>query len=92
MECAHIDLVKISTAATNNNDYESQICCFLDHLKKCCVFSLALHLQEGQLDHWHPILVLSWFAHLTTLVTLKMRFPLIPIWVRVSFVQVDVII
>ncbi|KAN0078267.1 hypothetical protein V8E55_010324 [Tylopilus felleus] len=48
-EHAHIDFIKIPAAATNNHDYESQICHFLDHLEKCHAFSLALHLQEQQL-------------------------------------------
>lgn len=47
-ERAHIDLVKIPAAATNNNDYESQICRFLDRVEKCRAFSLALHLREEQ--------------------------------------------
>ena len=34
---------------TNNNNYESHICYFLDYLEKCHAFSLALHLQEGWL-------------------------------------------
>ena len=93
MEHVHIDLVKISMAATNNNDYEFQICCFLDHLKKCCAFSLALHLQEEQLELSRcPVLILSWFAHLTTLVTLETKSPLILIQVRASFVQANIII
>lgn len=48
-ECAHIDFINIPAAATNNNNYESQTCCFLDRLEKCRSFSLALHLREQQL-------------------------------------------
>lgn len=48
-ERAHVDVVKNPATATNNNDFESQICRFLDRDDKCRTFSLALHLRESEM-------------------------------------------
>lgn len=48
-ERAHIDCVKNPAAATNHNDFESQICRYLDRHEKCRAFSLALSLRENEL-------------------------------------------
>lgn len=47
-ERAHIDVVKIPASATNNNDFESQICRYLDRQEKCRTFSLALRIRETE--------------------------------------------
>lgn len=48
-ERAHIDFVKNPAAATNHNDFESQICRYLDRHEKCRAFSIALSLRENRL-------------------------------------------
>lgn len=47
-ERAHIDVVKIPATATNNIDFESQICRYLDRQEKCRTFSLALHIRDKE--------------------------------------------
>lgn len=47
-ERAHIDVVKIPATATNNIDFESQICWHLNRFEKCRAFSHALHLRENK--------------------------------------------
>lgn len=37
MEHAHIRLIKNPAEASNNKDYDSQICCYLDRHEKCCL-------------------------------------------------------
>lgn len=49
-ERAHIDVVKKPATATNNVDFESQICRHLDRHEKCRKFSLALHIRENEID------------------------------------------
>jgi Plavaka transposase len=47
-EHAHITEIKHPADATNNNNYEPQICRYLDRLDKCRRFDLATSLQELQ--------------------------------------------
>lgn len=53
-ERAHIDVVKIPASATNNLDFESQICRYLDRQDKCRTFSLALSIREKEGDDNEP--------------------------------------
>ncbi|KAI6116476.1 hypothetical protein F5141DRAFT_1213066 [Pisolithus sp. B1] len=45
-EHAHIKVVKDPVTTTNNQNYDSQICCTLDHDKKCHLFNTAVSLSE----------------------------------------------
>ncbi|KAI6131086.1 hypothetical protein EDD16DRAFT_1515246 [Pisolithus croceorrhizus] len=49
-EQAHIDIVKNPSTATNNINFESQICHNLDRHEKCHTFSLALHLHKNEMS------------------------------------------
>ncbi|KAG1816744.1 uncharacterized protein BJ212DRAFT_1299501 [Suillus subaureus] len=46
-EHAHITEIKDPTHSSNNNNYNSQICCHLDRADKCCCFNLATSLLEN---------------------------------------------
>lgn len=50
-ERAHIDVVKDPASATNNSDFESQICRFLDRREKCHKFSHALQLRRNEMNN-----------------------------------------
>ncbi|KAI6161211.1 hypothetical protein EDD17DRAFT_1777726 [Pisolithus thermaeus] len=45
-EHAHIEVVKDPVTTMNNQNYDSQICCTLDHDKKCHLFNTAVSLSE----------------------------------------------
>ncbi|KIK78564.1 hypothetical protein PAXRUDRAFT_36607 [Paxillus rubicundulus Ve08.2h10] len=45
-EHAHIKVIKDPAATTNNKNYDSQICCYLDHMEKCRMFNTAMQLHE----------------------------------------------
>ncbi|KAG1861537.1 hypothetical protein DFJ58DRAFT_657398, partial [Suillus subalutaceus] len=49
MEHAHITEIKNPACSSNNNNYDSQICCYLDHVDKCCCFDLATSLLDLRL-------------------------------------------
>jgi hypothetical protein len=49
-ECAHITEIKNPSKSTNNQEYESQICCHLDHAEKCQRFDLATAVCEASVD------------------------------------------
>ncbi|KAI6095521.1 hypothetical protein F5141DRAFT_1068278 [Pisolithus sp. B1] len=49
-ERAHIDVVKNPSTATNNVNFESQICCNLNCHEKCHMCSLALHLHKSKMS------------------------------------------
>ena len=49
-EHAHITEVKGPADATNNQDYESQICRYLDREDKCRRFNLATAIREAGID------------------------------------------
>ncbi|KIK38770.1 hypothetical protein CY34DRAFT_25513 [Suillus luteus UH-Slu-Lm8-n1] len=46
-EHAHITEIKDPTCSSNNNNYNSQICCHLDCADKCCHFDLATSLLKN---------------------------------------------
>ena len=48
MEHAHIEVIKDPASMMNNQDYDSQICCTLDHDKKHQLFKTAICLREFQ--------------------------------------------
>ena len=48
-EHAHIDQIKDPAHASNNNNYDPQICRQLDRLEKCRNFELALSLRDPEL-------------------------------------------
>ncbi|KAL4072342.1 hypothetical protein V8B97DRAFT_2023518 [Scleroderma yunnanense] len=50
-EHAHIKVIKDPASATNNHNYESQICRYLDHLEKCQCFDTAVSLHKFA----HPV-------------------------------------
>ena len=47
-EHAHINQIKDPARASNNNNYDPQICRQLDHLEKCRNFELALSLKDPE--------------------------------------------
>ena len=47
-EHAHVSEIKTPARSTNNNNYDPQICCYLDCAEKCRVFELATSLCEQQ--------------------------------------------
>ena len=47
-EHAHIEVIKDLASMTNNQDYDSQICCTLDRDEKCQLFETAICLREFQ--------------------------------------------
>ncbi|KAG2059582.1 hypothetical protein BDR06DRAFT_1003180 [Suillus hirtellus] len=49
-EHAHITEIKDPARLTNNNNYNSQICQYLDHADKCNRFDLATSLLDGKLS------------------------------------------
>jgi len=51
-ECTHITEIKHPLKSTNNQDYESQICHYLDHAEKCQQFDLAMAVHEALIDFW----------------------------------------
>lgn len=53
-EHAHIRLVKDPARASNNQDYEAQICRHLDRLDKQHMFDLALSLHNANIDFRAP--------------------------------------
>ena len=81
-EHAHIQDIKIPAHTRNNQNYYSQIACYLDHSEKCFWFDLATHLHslasnlnhnEGDEDferddeHEPDSEDLSFTSHITTL-------------------------
>ncbi|KAG9309410.1 hypothetical protein JVU11DRAFT_10661 [Chiua virens] len=46
MEHAHVSEIKMPARSTNNNNYDPQICCYLDWAEKCRSFELATSLHE----------------------------------------------
>jgi hypothetical protein len=49
-ERAHITEIKIPADMVNNQNYEKQICCYLDHAEKCRLFDLATTIREAGVD------------------------------------------
>ena len=49
-ECAHITEIKHPLDLTNNQDYKSQICRFLDCAEKCWNFNLATAICNASID------------------------------------------
>ena len=49
-ENAHITEVKDPARSGNNQDYEPQICCYLDRADKCQVFNLATAVRDASFD------------------------------------------
>ena len=47
-EHAHIEVIKDPASMTNNQDYDSQICCTLDRDEKRRLFETAICLREFQ--------------------------------------------
>jgi hypothetical protein len=47
-EHAHITLIKDPGDATNNNNYDPQICRFLDRAEKCRLFDIGVHLSLAE--------------------------------------------
>ncbi|KIK11856.1 hypothetical protein PISMIDRAFT_19182 [Pisolithus microcarpus 441] len=45
-EHAHIEVIKDPVTATNNQNYDSEICWTLDRDGKCCLFNAAVFLSE----------------------------------------------
>ncbi|KIJ08836.1 hypothetical protein PAXINDRAFT_36830, partial [Paxillus involutus ATCC 200175] len=45
---AHIMLIKDPGDATNHNNYDPQICCFLDRVEKCRLFDVGIHLSLAE--------------------------------------------
>ncbi|KAG2053494.1 hypothetical protein BDR06DRAFT_972282 [Suillus hirtellus] len=50
MEHAHIMEIKSPAHSSNNNNYDPQICYYLDHANKCCHFDLAMSLLNNVPD------------------------------------------
>ena len=44
-EYTHIGLIEDSAELSNNKDYDSQICRFLDRREKCCLFDNSIILM-----------------------------------------------
>ncbi|KAI6019708.1 hypothetical protein F5J12DRAFT_904126 [Pisolithus orientalis] len=51
-EHAHVLEIKTPTSASNNNNYNPQICWYLNHAEKCRTFELATSLYESK-THSH---------------------------------------
>ena len=49
-EHAHITEIKHPSKSTNNQDYESQLCHYLDHADKCRQFNLATAVHEASIN------------------------------------------
>jgi hypothetical protein len=49
-EHTHISEIKTPTSASNNNNYNPQICRYLDQAEKCCTFELATTLCRKELS------------------------------------------
>ena len=49
-EHAHIKVVKDPASRTNNQNYDSQICCYLDRVEKCWQFDTAVALCAAELS------------------------------------------
>ncbi|KAF8440986.1 hypothetical protein L210DRAFT_3645229 [Boletus edulis BED1] len=47
-EHAHVSEIKTPAGSTNNNNYDPQICCYLDRAEKCWAFELATLLREQE--------------------------------------------
>jgi hypothetical protein len=50
MEHAHITEIKNPSDSSNNQQYESQICCYLAWANKCHQFDLATAVRKGHID------------------------------------------
>ena len=50
-EHAHISEIKIPARASNNNNYDPQICWYLDQAEKCWTFKLATLMHKQELSH-----------------------------------------
>ncbi|KAF8060125.1 hypothetical protein FPV67DRAFT_1564292 [Lyophyllum atratum] len=53
-EHAHITEIKIPAQASNNQNYESQICRYLDRLQKCRHFDLTTAMRDNCIDFRAP--------------------------------------
>ncbi|KAF9455600.1 hypothetical protein BDZ94DRAFT_1362207, partial [Collybia nuda] len=53
-ERVHITEIKIPAESTNNQDYEPQICRYLDRAEKCYLFNLATALRDAGVDFRSP--------------------------------------
>lgn len=49
-ENAHISEVKVPARASNNQNYEAQICRHLDHSEKHCIFDLAMAMRNADVN------------------------------------------
>ncbi|KAF8425394.1 hypothetical protein L210DRAFT_3653181 [Boletus edulis BED1] len=47
-EHAHVSEIKTPAGSTNNNNYDPQICRYLDQAEKCWAFELAMSLHEQE--------------------------------------------
>ena len=45
---AHIDIVKEPARSGNNQKFDTQICCYLDHKEKCQLLQQAMEIQEWE--------------------------------------------
>ncbi|KAH9025355.1 hypothetical protein EDB83DRAFT_2174822, partial [Lactarius deliciosus] len=45
-EWCHITKIKVPSHSSNKQEYESHICCYLNHKEKCCQFELATSIHE----------------------------------------------
>ena len=54
-ERCHITEIKVPSRSTNNQEYESQICRYLDRDEKCLQFDLATAIREARIDFRHRI-------------------------------------
>ena len=50
-EHAYISKIKIPARASNNNNYDPQICWYLDRAEKCWTFKLAISMHKQELSH-----------------------------------------
>ena len=48
-EHTHVTEIKTLARASNNNNYDPQICCFLDWAEKCRAFELATLIRQKDL-------------------------------------------
>ena len=51
-EHAHIDIVKNPAQSSNNQNFDSQICCYLDHQEKCQLFMHATTICASDLAEY----------------------------------------
>ncbi|KAI6033568.1 hypothetical protein BKA83DRAFT_14615 [Pisolithus microcarpus] len=54
MEHAHIEVIKEPASTTNHQNYDTQICCYLDRVERCRLFKTATHLSAlSDADNTH---------------------------------------